>query len=228
MKVVCFDLDDTLYKEVDYLKSSYKAIATYAAECCCGCYNSPIVLSAKAYDVMLAAYKEGHNAFEQLNAFLGIDLPISEYLQIYRMHKPNISLSEDVVSVLNQLKSSGCIIGLITDGRSVQQRNKVESLGLNRWITDEDIVISEEFGSEKPAYANYEYFMKRYTCCRDFTYIGDNLKKDFVAPNALRWQTICLKDDGRNIHKQDFTSVSLEDMPKVIIGRLKELLPKNY
>ncbi len=223
MKVVCFDLDDTLYKEIDYLKSAYREIASYAADYCRGCSDSPIILSVKAYEAMLLAYKEGQNAFERLNAFLGINLPISQYLQIYRMHKPNIRLSESAVSVLNLLKSSECIIGLITDGRSVQQRNKMEVLGLNRWIMDEDIVISEEFGSEKPTSANYEYFMKRYPECDEFIYIGDNLKKDFIAPNALRWLTVCLKDDGRNIHKQDFTSVSTKAMPKIIIEDMMNL-----
>lgn len=223
MKVVCFDLDDTLYKEIDYLKSAYREIASYAADYCRGCSDSPIILSVKAYDAMLIAYKEGQNAFERLNAFLGINLPISQYLQIYRMHKPNIRLSKSAVSALNSLKSPECIIGLITDGRSVQQRNKVEALGLNRWIIEEDVLISEEFGSEKPTPANYEYFMKRYPESDEFMYVGDNLKKDFIAPNALGWQTVCLKDDGRNIHKQDFTSVSTKAMPKMIIEDLKSL-----
>lgn len=223
MKVVCFDLDDTLYKEIDYLKSAYREIASYAADYCRGCSDSPIIFSVKAYEAMLLAYKEGQNAFERLNAFLGIDIPISEYLQIYRRHKPNIRLSETVESVLNSLKSSECIIGLITDGRSIQQRNKVKALGLNCWIMNENIIVSEEFGSEKPTPANYEYFMKRYPECDEFMYVGDNLKKDFIAPNALGWQTVCLKDDGRNIHKQNFTSVSPKAMPKMIIEDLKNL-----
>lgn len=45
MKVVCFDLDDTLYKEIDYLKSAYREIASYAADYCRGCSDSPIILS---------------------------------------------------------------------------------------------------------------------------------------------------------------------------------------
>lgn len=204
MKVICFDLDDTLYKEIDYLKSAYREISAYAAEHCHGCSDSPTILASKAYDAMLAAYLNGENAFECLDRFLDINLPISEYLQIYRNHKPRISLSEKVEQTLDMLKSTGYIIGLITDGRSVQQRNKIKALGLSRWIANEDIVISEEFGSEKPSLANYEYFMKRYPECGDFTYVGDNLQKDFIAPNALGWTAICLLDDGRNVHKQDF------------------------
>lgn len=199
MKVVCFDLDDTLYKEIDYLKSAYMEIAEYAAHHCYGCSDAPMILAAKAYDVMLQAYTDGRNAFERLNKFLGLNLPISDYLQIYREHKPNLHLSYDTIFTLNALKVSNYVIGLITDGRSVQQRNKIEALRLHRWIDDKDMVISEEFGSEKPNSANYEYFMERYTDCRDFIYVGDNLKKDFIAPNALKWTTFCLKDDGRNI-----------------------------
>ena len=157
MRLICFDLDDTLCKEIDYLKSAYREIAGYAAEHCRGCSAPVSVLAHKAYDVMLAAYQEGQNAFDVLNSFLGLDLPIADYLYIYRNHKPKIALCEDVDRTLDALKAEGVRIGLITDGRSVQQRNKIEALGLSRWIDDEDIVISEEFGSEKPALANYEY-----------------------------------------------------------------------
>lgn len=224
MRVICFDLDDTLCKEIDYLKSAYREIAEYAAEHCHGCSVPVSVLAHKAYDVMLAAYQEGQNAFDVLNRFLGLDLPIADYLYIYRNHKPNIALSEDAVRTLDALKAEGVRIGLITDGRSVQQRNKIEALGLGRWIENADIVISEEFGSEKPALANYEYFMKRYPECQDFTYVGDNPRKDFIAPNALGWMTICLMDDGRNIHRQEYKKHGMEYQPNEKIGSLRELV----
>ncbi|MGM9786689.1 MAG: HAD family hydrolase, partial [Candidatus Cryptobacteroides sp.] len=108
--------------------------------------------------------------------------------------------------------------------RSIQQRNKIEALGLNRWIENDDIIISEEFGSEKPALANYEYYMKRYPECCDFTYIGDNPNKDFVVPNILGWETICLIDDGRNIHKQGISAIGAEAMPNRVVMNLTEIL----
>lgn len=224
MRVICFDLDDTLYKEIEYLKSAYREISEYAVWQCTGCSDNVNILAIKAYNRMLDAYREGLNAFEELNKFLGLDLPISDYLFIYRNHKPKIVLSEDVVQTLDALKAEGVRLGLITDGRSVQQRNKIKALDLGRWIENEDVVISEEFGSEKPALANYEYFMKRYPKCYDFTYVGDNLKKDFIAPNALGWQTICLKDDGRNIHRQEIEHIEEGMMPRRWIESLLELL----
>lgn len=223
MRVICFDLDDTLYKEIDYLKSAYGEIAEYAAWQCTGCSDSVNILAIKAYNRMLDAYREGLNAFEELNRFLGLELPVNDYLHVYRNHKPKIALSKDIVRTLDALKAEGVCLGLITDGRSIQQRNKIEALGLNKWIDEKDIVISEEFGSEKPALANYEYFMNRYPECHYFTYVGDNLKKDFIAPNTLGWQTECLKDDGKNIHRQEVDGIEDEMMPKMWIKELEDL-----
>jgi len=223
MKVICFDLDDTLSKEIDYLKSAYREIAQYAAAPCKGCSMTEVVLAQKAYETMLEAYRKGENAFEALNAFLGVQNPVSEYLGIYRNHNPEIALSDEVEEALTALKAKGCKLGLITDGRSVQQRSKVTALGLERFFDAVNIVISEEYGSEKPSAANYEYFMKRYPEA-EFTYVGDNPKKDFVGANTLGWNTICLLDDGRNIHKQEFEKYGEEYQPKVKIVSIKELL----
>ena len=224
MKVICFDLDDTLYKEIDYLKSAYREIACFAAGHLNGCGDSVNTMTSKAYEWMMNAYRNGRNSFEALNHFLGLDIPVVDYLSIYRKHKPNISLSEEVVHVLSVLKEQGIILGLITDGRSIQQRHKIEALGLSAYFDDDNLVISEEFGSEKPSLVNYSYFIDKYSDCPDFTYVGDNLKKDFIAPNYLGWRTVCLMDDGKNIHKQEWEKLDKTSSPLIKIDSLLELL----
>ena len=88
-KVICFDLDDTLYKEIDYLTSAYCEIA-----------NS--VGHSELVPQMVMWYREGKNVFQELNLFLGINTPIEYYLEIYRNHYPIISLSEGVEETLNK------------------------------------------------------------------------------------------------------------------------------
>ncbi len=172
---------------------------------------------------MVSAYENGANAFDCLNKLLGLSLPVKSYLDIYRNHKPEIVLSEVAEEILAKLKFNGCKLGLITDGRSVQQRNKIKALGLERFFADKDMVISEELGSEKPCAANYEYFMKKYPKA-EYTYVADNPQKDFIGANALGWNTVCLFDDGRNIHKQDFNALGVEYQPKHKINTLSELI----
>ena len=58
--------------------------------------------------------------------------------------------------------------------------------------------------------------------------MGDNLKKDFLTPNRLGWQTVCLRDDGRNIHKQDGEGVTEEMNAKIWVDRLPELAKLSF
>ena len=228
MKVVCFDLDDTLFKEIDYLKSAYREIASYVARMCIGTSVPVQVLEVKAYEAMLETYQGGKNAFEALNAYLGVSLPIADLLQMYREHVPQISLEEDVRYTLDKLKAEGVLMGIVSDGRELTQWNKVRALGLTEWIDDSCIIINSSQDCFKPNPCGYERFMAavRAIVPEDdfsFTYVGDNLKKDFIYPKANGWKTVCVKDDGRNIHEQDFESALVNQLPDRVIDSIIDL-----
>jgi putative hydrolase of the HAD superfamily len=124
---------------------------------------------------------------------------------MYREHIPEIKLSDDTRKFLDRLKAKGGGMGLITDGRSVTQRNKLKALQVLDLF--DDLIISEEFGSEKPDPANYRYFEDKYPGSR-FYFFGDNTIKDFIIPVQLGWTSICIKDAGENIHPQDIGRLS--------------------
>lgn len=212
--VVVFDLDDTLYNEIDFLKSAYNEISLKLSKIA-------LAESSVIYNQMLKSYYNNENAFEKIIETYTLPIKIEELLNIYRNHKPNIKLTKDRIKVLDHLQKNEALIGLITDGRSKQQRNKIEALQLNSWISE--IVISEEFGSEKPNINNYKHFEKKYGEA-NYYYIGDNVKKDFISPNELNWTTICLKNNGLNIHKQDVLLVSKAYLAKYTILKFSELI----
>ena len=64
--------------------------------------------------------------------------------------------------------------------------------------------------------------MKKYPQSK-YVYVGDNPVKDFLAPNKLGWMTVCLLDNGQNIHLQDFT-LSVEFLPQRKIKDITELI----
>lgn len=208
-KVFIFDLDDTLYKEVDFLKSAYREIAS-------------IIGHQEAFEYMLNCFSNGKNAFSNVIERYNLTYTIRQLLKIYRNHKPNISLEKDTIFTLDSLNDRGIKMCLLTDGRSVTQRNKIDALGLYRWFADEDILISEEFGYGKPSDECYEFFKERYHDV-SYTVIGDNPTKDFVTPNRFGWSTICLIDDGRNIHKQDL-KIEKEYLPKFRINNINQII----
>lgn len=209
--VIVFDLDDTLYKEITFLRSAFEHILRT--------YNL-----SQHLDKFYQIYQQGGDAFDWL---------ITEHLQqtakedlvdLYRYHTPNINLSFDAhTTLLNLALNPNVVLGLITDGRTRTQLNKIISLGIDEFIKDDYIVISERFGSSKPNPANYQYFMEKIQA-EEYWYIGDNVQKDFVAPNRLNWKTICLMDDGNNIHSQN-VNVDVIYQPQIQIHQLIELLP---
>jgi len=217
---VVFDLDDTLYPELSFLQSAYRAIAAELTSR----YGLPDL-----YPQMLAWWQQGENVFERLIATHHLPLTVSDLLSQYRHHEPHISLSAEVQETLTELAETA-VLGLITDGRSVTQHNKIKALGLSAWMAPADMLISEETGYEKPSEAPYRHFMTRYPSCT-YYYIADNPQKDFVAPNRLGWTTICLLDDGHHIHPQNLhlppamlpqhTVSQLADIRSVILSQRK-------
>jgi len=219
--VVVFDLDDTLYKEIDFLKSGYRKIAEMMEKR----YGFDAM---EIYDRLLYWYGRGENAFVNLNETYGINNPISDYLNVYRYHRPNIMLSQETIDTLDALQLKGVALAIITDGRKITQIQKIEALGLTKWINEDFVFINEDPKHFKPSRFSFDRLMLHcYELFAEadlsFYYIGDNPQKDFLAPNQLGWKSVCLLDDGRNIHKQDL-SLPLEYRPQQIVKYLKEIL----
>ena len=198
-----FDLDDTLYKEQDYLLSAYREIAERIGD---RVTRKQGVQEDRIFDQMLRWRQEGENVFQCLIDTYGLDMTVDDLLTVYRSHVPAIRLDEETKHLLDSLHWAA-VIGLITDGRSLTQRHKIEALGLSAYMDEENILISEETGFEKPSEVPYRHFMAHYPACT-YYYVGDNPAKDFSAPDRLGWTSICLLDDGRNIHPQELAGVN--------------------
>lgn len=189
-----FDLDDTLYLEQDYLYSAFRSIAAAIRE----------QTGQHCFHQMVHLYKSGENVFQWIARAYGVrfrTLSFDTLLHHYRSHQPSISMARGAGLFLQQLKHMQVPMGIITDGRSITQRNKLKALGIETFFSD--IIISEEFGSTKPSIRNYEYFIQRNPSGR-FYFFGDNTQKDFQVPIDLGWSCYCIKDNGDHIHPQTF------------------------
>jgi putative hydrolase of the HAD superfamily len=205
-----FDLDDTLYSEIDFVKSSFKYIA---------CNIEPD-LSLELYDKMLQLFLSGANVFSYIiEKFPGKQKSMDELLNLYRNHFPDITLKEGVFEMLKKIKSKNGRIGLITNGRQITQRNKIEALGLKKII--DDTIISEEFGFEKPNEEAFRYFENKHKKFK-FYYFGDNLKIDFVSPKRLGWYCIGVIDEN-SIHRSIITEFSQAYLPHAYIRKFTEI-----
>jgi len=206
--VIVFDLDDTLYNELDFLKSAYRSIAKFLEP------DSWKPL----YSKMFSLYRCKINVFKTLAESHHIELSV--LVDLYRHHQPEIQLFEGVLDVFKAIKSKGGNIAIITDGRSKTQRAKLKSLGILNYL--DFIVISEEIGTEKPNSANFKA-IEQALSGEQYYYIADNLKKDFIAPNTLGWKSVALIDNGKNIHFESHKFSGVECAPNEFIENFKNI-----
>ena len=208
--VLVFDLDDTLYKELDYKISGMTKVCSEIERL----YGIPCHAEFEKIK-----YSQSSDLLGDLCSRLQLPLSIKEsLLWIYRLHYPEIKLSPDVIRLLQELKRS-CRLVILTDGRSITQRLKLSALGLS----DIPVYISEEYQSEKPALLRFDAIMHDIPGSR-YIYVGDNIAKDFIAPNSLGWKTIGLRDDGMNTHSQALDEIPLNYMPDVWVNSLTDIV----
>lgn len=223
MKLIAFDLDDTLYKERDFVDSGYRFIARHLA----GKYGFD-------HDEMYRAMANAPlNPFDSLQEYLinravqhslTVDEDIPWMVRAYRSHLPEITFSDGTYETFSQLIARGYRLALITDGRVTTQSNKIASLGVDNLIQQSNISISEAVGAEKFNPLPFERMMAINRDCDSFAYVGDNPMKDFVWPNRLGWLTIQLRDNGRNVHSQSVALPSPDYAPRIVVDSLPEIL----
>ena len=203
-KIFVFDLDDTLYSECDFEKSGIEFVYKY--------FNIKHI-------ELKTVLNNRKNWIEQIIVGSNNQITLQMVLDIYRNHFPSIQLYNDAKVFLEKLLSQGIEMSLITDGRSITQRNKLRALGIESFF--KNIVISEEVNSEKPSEYNFRMVMYN-KIAENYIYIADNPKKDFITPNKLGWTSICLLDRGHNVHEQVFTNF-IEYNPHFIIKSFNEI-----
>ncbi|MCX5637935.1 MAG: HAD family hydrolase [Planctomycetota bacterium] len=186
---VAFDLDDTLYDEIEYCKSGFVAVAEFLA-------NLPDKLPV---GLIFEAFWKQFTAGNRTKTFnagldqLGIsydDKLIEELVKVYRSHRPKIKLPQDSRDVLCRL-SGKWTLALLTDGFLPAQQLKVQALGLERYF--KCIIYTEQLGRQfwKPSPAGFEKLMETLnTKPENIAYVADNLIKDFIAPKKLGFSTI--------------------------------------
>lgn len=184
ISTVIFDLDDTLYDEVDYCKSGLSAVAQ------CLWQSHHVLKVEEIFDAFWAEFNSGNRSKIFNNALkkLGISSDkkiIESLIEVYRLHQPNLSLPEDSRSALQNL-SKKYTLALLTDGYLPAQQLKVSALGIEGYF--KSIMYTESLGREfwKPSPVGFEKLCATlespYERC---VYVADNSKKDFIAPNSL-------------------------------------------
>ena len=163
-KAILFDVDDTLYDQTVPFKEAY---AEYFGE-------NPAVpaeviypVTRKYSDQVYSQALTGQITMEEMyiyrvqKAFEEFDVRITDaealdFQKIYADCQRHIHMSEQMERILDYCGRKA-ELGIITNGPSAHQWNKVKSLQAERWVPHENIFVSGDVGAEKPDRKIFEY-----------------------------------------------------------------------
>ena len=217
IRALMFDLDDTLYRELDFIAGGYRAVAESVAS---GCGGAWMDLHAM---MMAALAREGRYAAMDavLERYPASGLQVADLVRVYRSHVPTIQLLPGYGELLQELRS--CYrIGIITDGAPEVQKAKCTALGLDR-IAD-NILCTWENGKdkEKPHPLPFRQMLDRFGVMpAEALFIGDNLTKDIRGARGVGMRAVHvlppgIKCDGQSAQESDFVVESLAQLPLIL------------
>lgn len=225
MKAVLFDLDNTLYPEIDFVISGFKVISEYIAD------QYDLDQSSLLQRMLTILDRDGRGKIfdallQELNLQNEINVELLVYL--YRSHIPAIHLDEDVLLTFEYFKNKGIALGVITDGEVLVQRNKIFALGLESMF--DVIIYTDLLGRNywKPSTVPFDIALDiLQVSYNDATYVGDDISKDFRGPNYLGMTTIQITRNEKIGFPEILTDSSYSTAhtkPKFIVDKLGEII----
>ena len=197
IKAILFDVDDTLYDRSLQLKETCWEIFPGESIDLEGAFLDSRKYSDMIYDRSLKGeismeemyiYRLG-NAFRDYGKIIDGETAL-RFQSVYEKKQQAISMTEDMERLLEAL-SGKTTLGIITNGPSGHQRDKIRALAVERWIPMERIWISGDLGVGKPekgifTAAQTKLGFKPEEIC----YVGDSYGHDMVGAGSVGWKTV--------------------------------------
>ena len=180
MKAIFFDVDNTLYDSTRQVEAARSNAVDAMIDA-----GLPMGREAcvKMLDKIVGEYGSNYeNHFDVLAKRAGFTGEKARIIAagIVAYHNTKVSMLHpfpDTIPTLLALRDSGHELGVITDGASVKQWEKLIRLGLQHFF--HQVVITDEVGMKKPSVELYRLAAKRVGCSpSECVMVGDRLDFD--------------------------------------------------
>lgn len=219
--VLVFDLDDTLYDELTYVQSGFRAVSAFLeAE-----FNIP---AQDSFQWMLDRLAGGRGTiFDDLLSVHGICSRrlVRKCVSVYRGHRPDIRLNEAAVQCLERFRDYPKYI--VTDGNKNVQAGKIKALGLTDVM--KGCFVTHRYGIQKAKPSPYCFLKiceQEKVAPQEVVYIGDNPRKDFVGIKPLGFKTVrIMQGQHRDLrlpaeYEAEYQIQSLDEVTEELLKRV--------
>jgi putative hydrolase of the HAD superfamily len=188
LRAVLFDLDDTLHDKSATLQVI--ASSQFTAE-----NLARYGIDEHAWQHTYLALNNLHIGKEEVFFRLGKQFRLPPELEI-RLHRnydnmivQSVRAHRGAFAFLNECKSRGLKVGIVTNGSDAHQRKKIAGLGIGHLI--DSLVTSGAFGLKKPDHRIFHQCLSELaTEARDAAFVGDNFAADMEPALALGMQAV--------------------------------------
>jgi putative hydrolase of the HAD superfamily len=222
IKAVFFDIDDTLFDSTTLAKMARINAVKAMIEA-----GLPLTSVTQGYNILMKIVdKYGSNYdkhFDKLLENLGCDwsprIIAAGVIAYHDTKQAFLKPEPKVIPTLIALRGRGYKLGIISNGKSVKQWEKIIRLGLHHFF--DAVVISEDVGSEKPNSRIFEVAMEKLNVKPwEAVYVGDDLETDILGANSAGMVSIRII---RKKHREGSPSGKVIK-PKYSIRKFSDLL----
>lgn len=213
MTYIFWDIDDTLYNQFIPFRDAFKVVFDVQDIEIQDVFIESRKLSDSVYDLTERGLMSKSDmqifrikkSLEKYKFFID-DSQALNFQKEYQFQQSKIVLSNQIVKTLDYLFNKQINLGIISNGPSLHQRNKIKSLGLNKWIPDKNIFISSELSFSKP---NIEIFkLAEKNVHKNFSeevyLIGDSYNNDVIGAINAGWKSIWFNKHSRIVENNNF------------------------
>ena len=220
-----FDIDDTLYDTSGFARLARRAAINVMIDA-----GLPLS-SDEAYKLLKEIIKEkGSNYDKHFNILtkrvFGEEKPLLIALGMITYHNVKFALLRlfpKTPSTLIYLKSKGYHLGVISDGITIKQWEKLIRLGLHHFF--DEVVTSEEAGVEKPDEKIFRLALDRMECQPTKSImIGNKFNKDIIGAINIGMSAILVNSKLTSDEKEYLEENNIELDVVSNIGDIIELL----
>ncbi|HFI0465506.1 TPA: HAD family hydrolase [Streptococcus suis] len=212
MKALVFDVDDTLYDQIQPFERALERHIEVARE-----QIEPLYLSFRRYaDEVFEAtaigkmsLKDSH-IYRMKHALADFGYQVSDAtalaIQIdYDYFQGQIELSPVFPEIFSWCQAQGIEMGIITNGPYRHQLRKIRTMGLVNWFELEHVLISGQVGITKPNPAIFQLMEERLGMSgEDICYLGDSFENDIIGAKTAGWQAVWFNHRKRSEPESSF------------------------
>lgn len=206
--LIFFDVDDTLYDQVEpfcrAFRKNFSSIHSIDIEELFSKsrkYSDEVFHKTEKGEMTL---REMHiyrisKAFEEFGYNITPECALAFQID-YERYQNEIFIIPEMKETLKFLNDREIKIGIITNGPNEHQKKKINVLGLEQWISKENITISGEVGFAKPGREIFQIAKEKMKIQENnIYYVGDSFENDVVGALNVGWTPIWINKRKREI-----------------------------